>query len=102
MEEQELEVTPEAQEPTVTWAIEFKGNRYEESDLTGEHLMNLTITCGDEWRQMTPLNGPVSLMSFMVVFHTLKTGDDATKTWEELKAMSVDDILACLQVTELD
>lgn len=91
----------ETESPLVEWTINYKGNSFTLEDVTGEHLFNLSVLLGDSWTAMTPLTGPMSLMSFVSVMQASKTGQQFNEVFEELKALKAEELLSLIDVSPI-
>lgn len=88
------------------WRIEWHGNTYRETDLTGAHLGVLGLVNGvDDWTTLDvssidPAAGPVRLMMMIVAFETVARGaadaTEAAAVVAEVAATRAEDILAAL------
>lgn len=84
----------------VEWKITWEGETYTEDDINGTAMMQLAAILGDTWQALSPINGPLSLITFIIILAHLRTGEDMTALSERVQAKNVNELLDCLDVTQ--
>lgn len=90
------------QTPTIVdWKLHWEGETYTEDDINGAAMMQLAAILGDTWQALSPLNGPLSLISFIIILAHIRTGEDMTALSERVQAASVNELLDALETIEI-
>lgn len=91
-------MTDTATEQIVDWNLHWEGQTYTEADINGQAMMMLAAILGDTWSSLSPLNGPLSLISFITILAGLRTGEDMTEISARVQAANVNELLDCLEI----